>query len=136
MSGLLFLVATAFFSSREFQLGARQQADHRCYGRSSAWLVDFSLSARQLVFSYQRRIHAVKHYFFKRGKRTPLGRTVYGSDMSAVIKPHRASPCLASPFYRTIDWWDFLWGAIASARRVFQHTERTRSSSRPSLGQN
>ena len=26
------------------------------------------------VLSYQRRIHAVKHYFFKRGKRTPLGR--------------------------------------------------------------
>ena len=26
------------------------------------------------MLSYQRRIHAVKHHFFKRGKRTPLGR--------------------------------------------------------------
>ena len=48
---------------------------------------------RHLVLSYQRRIHAVKRYFFKRGKRTPLGRTVRRRNVSAVRRIRRSPRC-------------------------------------------
>ena len=43
--------------------------------RVGAWCQP-QIDPPSLVLSYQRRIHAVKHHFFKRGIRTPLGRTV------------------------------------------------------------
>ena len=55
-----------------------REKKHRLGGASGAspWMVTLALRYPSAVLSYQRRIHAVKHWFFKRGKRTPLGRTV------------------------------------------------------------